>query len=271
MRSTAMRPWLSATALLVGIASTSGCQLVGIDLKGVEDAFTALTDPLVAQAIVLGTEEPEIDALQPLMDLGLIEPGVTIQVYLANAASAADIESAPLSSARVVLETPDDAYGVESLGSGAYALGVAAAIPYVEEQEWTVWADAGREEASWIDLILPQAAELNLPKHHDADKALDLDLTGQGYNSATVFVYDPLGVPTWGNYPTSITDLYNRSLATDQLTTLTIPAEAFPKPGLYAIGFAGMVHNSDEQLDGVNKLLSRGMSGKTTFVTLDVW
>lgn len=266
-----MRPWLSTSALLVGFASTAGCQFVGIDLKGVEDAVSGLTDPLVAQAIVLGTEEPEIEALQPLMDLGVIKPGVTIQVYLANAASAADIEKAPLSSARVVLETPDDAYGVDSLGSGAYALGVDAQIPYVEEQEWTVWAEAGREEASWIDLVLPQAADLALPKHHDAGKALDLDLANQGFNSATVFVYDPLGVPTWGNYPTSITDLYNRSLATEPLTTLTIPAEAFPKPGIYAIGFAGMVHNSDEQLDGVNKLLSRGMSGKTTFATLDVW
>ena len=86
-----------------------------------------------------------------------------------------------------------------------------------------------------------------------------------------MFVYDPLGLPTWGNYPTTITDLYNRSLATEPLEVLTIPAEAFPKPGLYALGIAGVVHNTDDQLDGVNKILSRGMSGDMTFVTLDVW
>ena len=70
------------------------------------------------------------------------------------------------------------------------------------------------------------------------------------------------GGPTWTNYPTSINDVLDaRSLAHDPLNELLIPGIAFPRPGVYGISVAGMVHNDDEQLGELNKLLSRGMSG----------
>jgi hypothetical protein len=234
------------------VVAGSGCQMIGIDLEGVEDAVSALADPLVAQAVVLGFEDPESKELEALVDAGLLDTDVTIQMYLANAANAADIAKAPMNGARVVLETPDDAYGAPRTGEGTYSIdSTEKGIEYVDEDEWMLWADAGREKPSRIDVILPPAAEIDLPKHHDEGK--------------------DLGIPTWGNYPKNITEVYNRSLAAEPLETVTIPGSAFPHTGVYALGIAAMVHNSDEQLIEVNTLLSRGMSGKTRFFTLDVW
>jgi hypothetical protein len=246
--------------------------MIGIDLEGVEDAVSALADPLVAQAVVLGFEDPEAEEIEALVDAGLLNTGVTINMYLANAANAADIAKAPVNGARVVLETPEDAYGAPRTGEGTYRIDSAEEeIEYADEDEWMLWADAGREKASRVDVILPPAAEIDLPKHHDEGKDLELDLTGQGYNSTIIWVYDDRGIPTWGNYPENITEVYNRSLAAEPLEVVTIPGAAFPHTGIYALGIAAMVHNSDEQLIEVNALLSRGMSGKTRFFTLDVW
>ena len=260
-----MRPWIPVLILC------SGCQVIGIDLKGVQEAVSALADPLVAQAVVLGFEEPEGKAFEILADLNLIEPGVTANVYVANAANASKLADAPVNGARVVVETPDDAYGAPRVGEGKYSIDPTDEIDYIDEDEWTLWVDAGRPKPSWIDVVLPPAAELDLPRRHDTGEDLEIDLSGQGYNSTMIWVYDETGLPTWVNYPTTITEVYNRSLATDPLEIVTIPGSAFPRVGEYSIGIAGMVHNSDEQLDNVNKLLSRGMSGKTRFYTQTVW
>jgi hypothetical protein len=264
MRRTFPELVLLATAL-------SGCQVIGIDLQGVSDAVSALADPLVAQAVVLGFEDPEAKELQILVDAGILTPGVTVNVYAANAANAANIANAPLNGARVVLETEDDAYGAPRVGEGSYTIDPTDQIEYVDEEEWTIWIDAGREKASWIDVILPPAADLGLPRRHGEGNDLEIDLTGQGYNSAVVWVYDDRGLPTWANYPENITEVYNQSLATAPLDLLTIPGSAFPDVGMYTISFGAMVHNSDAQLSDLNKLLSRGMSGKVEFYTLEVW
>ncbi|MEQ1503774.1 MAG: hypothetical protein ABMB14_16155 [Myxococcota bacterium] len=250
----------------------SGCSFVGIDLEGVEDAVSGITDPVVEQGLVLGIEDPDIKELEPLVKAGIITPGVTVSVFLANAADAANIQQAPMNGARVVLELEDgESFDAPRVGEGTYTLDVGANdIQYVEEDIWTLWADSGRETASWIDVILPPAADPHLPDSHDTNTALDLDFTGQGFHSAIVMVNDGLGIPTWTNYPTSITDIYNQSLASDPLELLTIPEGAFPRKGTYAIGVAAMVHNDDGQLGEVNKLLSRGMSGKMTWSKLEV-
>jgi len=110
-------------------------------------------------------------------------------------------------------------------------------------------------------VVLPSAAELDLPSSTDEEADLVLDFSGQGFHSAIVTVFQLGGGPTWTNYPTSINDVYTRSLAHDPLEELVIPGVAFPRRGVYGIAVAAMVHNDDEQLSELNKLLSRGMSG----------
>ncbi|MEZ4237514.1 MAG: hypothetical protein R3F59_15485 [Myxococcota bacterium] len=271
MRTTTLQyrkwtPWVSVAS----VALLGGCQAIGIDLKGVSDAVSALADPLVAQAVVIGFEDPDAKELQFLVDAGLLQSGTMINVYVANAANAANIAKAPVNGARVVLETEDDAFGAPRIGEGSYSIDPTDAISYEDEEEWTLWIDAGREEASWIDVILPPAAELDFPPHPGIGKDIELDLTGQGYNSADIWVYDEHGIPTWANFPTTITELYNQSLATDPLLDVVIPGTAFPRAGTYTIAFGAMVHNSDEQLSDLNKLLSRGMSGKVRFYQVTI-
>jgi len=257
-----LRPYL-----LTALPALIGCQpigeAIGIDLQGVEDAVEGLTDPMVAQGIVLGIETPQAKELDPLIEVGLIRPGVTVNIFLANAAAASDLGKAPVDGAEVVIQTPEDATTADALATGAYSYEATPndGLEYVAEETWTLWADAGREKASWIDVVLPPAAELNLPAFIDVNQDLTLDFTDQGFNSAIIFVFDLAAGPTWGNYPTSIDEVYSRSLGHDPLNELVIPAEAFPRPGLYAISVAAMVHNDDEQLGELNKLLSRGMSG----------
>lgn len=257
-----LRPYVltALPALLMGCQAIG--ESIGIDIQGVEDAVEGLTDPLVAQGIVLGVEEPQARELQPLVENGLINPGVTVTVFLANAAEAADMGKAPVDGANVVVQTPDDATTADSIATGSYSYKAAQdGLQYIENDTWTLWADAGREKASWIDVVLPPAADLGLPNFIDQSADLTIDLEGQGFNSAIVMVFDLGGGPTWTNYPTSINDVYSRSLAHDPLNELVIPGIAFPRKGIYGISVAGMVHNDDEQLGELNKLLSRGMSG----------
>jgi hypothetical protein len=251
--------------VLAAIPALMGCQsigeAIGIDIEGVEEVVSGLTDPMVAQAIVIGVEPPSARELEPLVEAGLVNPGVTVQVFLADAADAADMANAPINGADVIIETPDDAVRAAALGTGSYAYEASGEVAYVPDDLWTLWADAGREKASWVDVVLPPAAELDLPAFTDADTELALDFRDQGYHSAIVTVFQLGGGPTWTNYPTSINEVYERSLAHDPLEEIVIPGAAFPRRGVYGIAVAAMVHNDDEQLGEVNKLLSRGLSG----------
>src|SRR5688500_6101029 len=114
-----LRPYV-----LMALPLLTGCQAIGdsigIDFQGVEDVVEALTDPLVAQGIVLGVEEPRARELQPLVENGLVNLGVTVTVFLANAADAADMAKAPVENASVVIETPDDATAADSGGTWSY-------------------------------------------------------------------------------------------------------------------------------------------------------
>ena len=142
-----LRPYVltALPALLMGCQAIG--ESIGIDIQGVEDAVEGLTDPLVAQGIVLGVEEPQARELQPLVNNGLVNPGVTVTVFLANAAEAADMGKAPVDGADVIVQTPDDASTTDATGSYSYKA-AQNGLQYIENDTWTLWADAGREKAS---------------------------------------------------------------------------------------------------------------------------
>ena len=104
---------------------------------------------------------------------------------------------------------------------------------------------------------------LDLGPLHDAGAPLALDLTGQGYQSTLLVVTEVTsGNTTYTSQPESAEELYELTSNPAPVGVVTIPGDAFPGPGTYAVGVAGMLHDTDDDLEGLNTLLSRGMAGK---------
>jgi hypothetical protein len=234
------------------------------DVDGVVDDIEGLTNPLLAQAIVLGVEEPSAPELQPLIDAGVLVPGTGVSLFLADAASADQIEESLVSGAAVVLDTPSVNASVDETEEGVYTVDpVTGQLTYVDDQSWTLFVDIGDGEPHTMRVALPPAVDLDPPQLHDAGLPLDLDLTGQGYASTLIVVTDvATGDTTYTTQPESAEEVYEITSAAELVAIVTVPASAFPRPGTYALGVAGMTKNVDDDIEGMNTLLSGGMAGK---------
>lgn len=246
-----------------------GCVLVDSFSK-VKDDLQGLTSPVVAEGWVLGVEEPTQPELQPLLDAALVEPGTAFSLFLADATDAGAMDESGLDDARVILDAGAVAREAPGQGDGLYALEPGPdSPPYDVGAAWVAAIDLGDDTARSVTFALPPAAALDLGRTHPSGADLVLDLTGQGFHAALVVVLDVGGAdPTYSNEPTSPEELYDLLRSDAELTTATVPAAAFPGPGTYAVGVAGMRRGDDGSLEGVNSLLSRGMAGQTRFFPL---
>lgn len=253
------------------LALLGGCFLFD-KIEDVGDAIEGLTNPLVAQGIVLGVEEPQQEELQPLVDAGLLVPGTGVTVFLADAADADEMDEAPVAGALVVVDTSDGPVDASEREAGLYSVDPGPESPgYVDGAVWTALADVGDGKPHAIGFPLPPAAVLVLPALHTTNTGLELDLTGQGFHSALVIVTEVTSAQTtYSSEPVSIEDLYSLSSNEQELGVYPLPPEAFPIPGTYALGVAGMQNGTDDDLEGVNTLLSRGMAGKMRFFPIVV-
>jgi hypothetical protein len=252
-----MRTVVPALVVLTGCYGAPPQGFAGLD------GLQGLTDPVVAQGLVLGIETPDHPAVDKALERAGIDPGVAVTMFLANASSLGDLDSLPLEGARVVVQTPEDAVDAPDLGDGLYLLEPRdSELRYRDGELWTLWAAVGRSTDSAIDVALPGAAPVDVPSEHALGTPLDLDFTGMGYDHALVAVYDLDGNEVWTNEPRSIEDIYELTASTGDAGIVRVPADAFDREGVLAVGVAGLYDAQPEHVYQLNTALSSATAGK---------
>jgi hypothetical protein len=238
-----------------------GCDLLGEAIEELE----GLTNPLVAQAFFLGVATPEDPDLAAAIEDSAMELDRAIQVFLADAASADDLTNAPVSGASVTVQVGGgSAVDLDETVDGGYKATGGDGLEYTTGQDATVKVTIG-ESVAVMSLTLPVAVSATVPTEADANTALVVDL-GSEFDGVMGVVIDVLtSEVTWDNRPLGIQELYDFTHTDGSVSTLEIPAEAFPGESLYAVGIAGIENADSETFEGVNTLLTSFMAGKVTF------
>lgn len=239
---------LLAVGLCLGLP---GCAF----FQKVEDVFEGLTNPLVGLGMVLGVEPAGGADLEGTA----YEEGVFASVFLADAANVDQIEEAPVTGAEVSIQS------VPALdtGTGLYSIIPTDGLAYQEEVTWRVRVEIGGGVAT-ANLELPAAVDFDPPTTHTAGSDLEVDASGQPFDSLLVVVLEAeSGDVTWSNEPETAREFYDFThRSTDELV-VTIPGdEAFPNESGYLVGVAGMNHTGASDLHGMNTALSTLMAGK---------
>lgn len=244
--------------LTLGWALLSGCSL----FDKAKDKVDGVLNPTVVQGIVLGVEPPSDPELAGVLG-GDLEVGTSATFFLASASKITDIENAPIVGAVVELDTPDGVIKANEQGSGLYTISPTDGPDYVGGEVWTVSIDRGGEaELSMAALNLPPAATADVPRSHAKGQDLVIDLTGQPFDAALVMVLDAQGNITYSNEPQGIKEIYDFTHGNGGgVGAVTIPGTAFADDSVYAVGIAGMVNTTADDLDQMNTALSTVMVG----------
>lgn len=245
---------------MLWLAALPGCEL----FQTGTDIIDGLLNPLVAGGIVVAVEAPQSDdtGLTGEFDLAAagLDEGTTMNLFLARANDVTEIESAPVVDATVTID------GVEANmeTDGLYVVGPGN-LEWSEGSSWDIEATFPEAPTATATVTLPQAATFTLPVLVQ-DTPITIDLTGQGFDSALVVVFEAGSGLTYSNEPTTAREFYDFThTGGEVVTTLEIPGDAFPEPGFYAVGVAGLAHTTADDLLEMNTALSTVTSGKMVF------
>lgn len=216
------------------------------------------TSPVVAQVQIVGVEvptDPTIEAaLAASPDLSV---GTTASVFLADAEAAlVDMEQAGLPGGAVAVE------GVAAVDDGTGSYTVDAGLTYLSGATWTVAATAPGEEPGSAPVSLPGPISAVVPELHTANQPLDLDLTGQPFDSAVVVVLDGAGVLLHSTEPTTADELLDLTQDPAPLGVVTLPGTAFPVAASpYVVGVVGFEHADPLGFVELNQEFSSALAG----------
>ena len=231
---------------------------------GIADKIEGLTNPLVAEALVLGIEEPSTDELDP--SAAGLEPGVGATVFLADAKSVTDIESAPVGGADVAYSDSSGSFAMEEDDLGEYR------VSSVDEQDFDYVADGDAAISATIDgaahtvsVHKPGPVELDVPLEHTAGQPLVLDASGEDIDNLLVVVFRAdTGKVVFSNRPDSVREYYDLGHSQGEVT-VTIDGDAFEAGTLYGVGAAGLTNGEESGFESVNTVLSAIMAGEMRF------
>jgi len=249
-------------SLVLPIVLLVGCSWLDKAKETIDD----YTNPLVAEGIMLGVAAPESDQI----DLSGTDyaDGATFSMFLADAASVDDLESAVIGGAYVQFKASSTgSLTASDEGAGLYLLTSADGLEYTPGEEFTVSASKG-DVSGKVSMSEAQPVDLTLDETHEPNQALTIDLSTYDYDSALVVVVDmTTGGVTFSNQPEDIKGVYDFTHGDGSVKKVTIPGDAFSEPNgsVYAVGVAGMKVASGDAFDGVNTLLSSMMTGQLVF------
>jgi hypothetical protein len=231
------------------------------------DKIEGLTNPLVAEALVLGIEEPSTPELDP--GAAGLEPGVGATVFLADAKQVDDLEEAPITGADVVYSDSAGTFSMEEDDFGEYR------VSSVDEQDFEYVADGDAEVRATVDgedhamtVRKPGPIDLAVPLQHPAGQPLVLDGSGADIDNLLVVVFRAdTGEVVFSNRPTSVRDYYDLGHSSGEVT-VEVDGEALSGETLYGVGAAGLTNGDESEFEGVNTLLSAIMAGEMRFYPL---
>ncbi|MCB9677075.1 MAG: hypothetical protein H6737_18300 [Alphaproteobacteria bacterium] len=256
------------TLYVVGVAGMN--RAPDETIEGLNEALTAvLAGELVLTPVVGGSQialgalylgfEPPEPPLDALLSAAGVDLGAEAHVYVVDLLGAgAGVTGADA--------TVDGAPMVEDDPAGTYLLD---GLDYVPGDVPIVRVDTPLSGlAAVFGPELPGPVEPVFPPQHPAGTDLLVQLPGGPWSAALAMVIGPNG-PTWANLPQN-GDTWRYVLENEgSMTRVTVPASAFPAPGVYALGVAG-VRSDPSWLVDVNPEFSTGMAGQMTFSPITV-
>lgn len=249
-------------SLLLPVVLLAGCDLALFEDE--LDKASGYLESLVMEGVLLGVAPVESDQI----DLSGTDyaQGVALSVFLADAASADQLEEAVLTGATVKYKVGGTTSPVPESGEGLYRATSDDGIAYSVGADFIVNVTAGDLEAA-VAMKAPGPADLTIPAQHAAGDNLLVDLSGYDYDSVLAVVLDTLsGEVTWSNQPEDITAIYDFTHG-GGVNRLEIPARAFgdAEGSVYAVGIAGMQVAGEEDFNEMNTALSSMMAGQMKF------
>jgi len=233
------------------------------NVEGLNEALTAVLagrlelfpvvagSRLAASALFLGAEQPEPAIAAQLSAAGVDLAG-SIEVFVADLLTAGTpIEDGNLSV---------DGLVVAALGGGRYRLD---GFDYVPGTVATLSVVAPLAAPGSLTPTLPGSIAAEVPATSFLGQGLTIGLPGDPHQMGLALVVGAAGV-TWTNVPDS-PEAWQYVLGQDgAVTSLRVPATAFPSPGAYAIGVAA-VDVFPEAVRDLNPAYSEAMAGRMSF------
>lgn len=244
-------PAVLAWGFVLGMLALTGCQVT----DDIDDYFSNV----VTEALFVGVDDPQAAA-----QLGFDQvEGAAANAFLARARSLNDIESNLFDDAEVV--TVSGGFGTATLasqGSGLY-LGTSdeTSIAYTVGDTVThAVTDHGKTFTATV--TLPAAPAITHNGQHVANTPLTLAL-GREFDNELTIVVDQDGNITWDSRPQDVGDYLDWIGNSDGVTSVELPASAFPTAGTaYAVGVAGVDKALDRDFDEFNPLVSNFAAGQ---------
>ena len=246
---------MKKTTLLIPLVLI-GCA----ELEKLKEDLSDITNDFVISTFYIGTAEFTDDRV----DLSTIEEmqGTQAATYLVSAEVMDGSEPSPVTRADVVLTTDGGTTAtLEEDAGGLYSGDQEDGLDYQPGELVTVTADYN-DETHTIAVTAPEPPEYDAPEEHALDTELMIDISGQGYDSALVFVAyfgtEGEGGVVYSNKPEDFQELYSFAYPDETSTdvSVTIPAETFENEGLYVISLGGVVAGENDDMDNVNVALS---------------
>ena len=142
-------------------------------MEDVKDAVEDLTDPTVAQGIILGISEPSSDQID-LSSLEGVEAGTVVTLFLAEASDPSALEDSPVEGATVTVQG-DASVEARDEGAGLYLV-EPGVLTYEVGASWQIDIDdAGTNEPASLSMVLPDAVDIDVPEEWDVGMDLELD------------------------------------------------------------------------------------------------
>jgi hypothetical protein len=238
------------------LLALAGCSVV--------DKLEGLTNPLVAEALVLGVQEPSTAELDPAA-AGL-PPGAGATVFLADAKSVDDLEDAPVGGADVVYRDSTGSYPMSEDDAGEYRVDSVETdgFDYVADDHAEITATIEGEDHT-VSVRTSAPVEVAIPLTHAAGQPLTVDASAADIDNLLVVVFRADdGEVVFSNEPKDIGEFYDLAHAPGT-RVVEIRGDALAAETLYGVGVAGLTNGVESEFVSVNTALSAIMAGELRF------
>jgi hypothetical protein len=212
------------------------------------------------------TDQIDLDALG-------IEGGVVSTLFLADAASVADLDNAPISDADVILQGCGVEVSMPELSGqrGAYVYVPPGDIDSCDGPAFTMRrVDGTKDVVASADV--PGPLGLTVPAFWDSGDDLTLSLAGKGLTAVIVVVMDTFtGDITYSNEPESVGEYYEFLSGSEVLDDVLVPGSAFEEETVHALLVTGLKRTPNRNLENANEVLSVVAGGRTELYPVSTW
>jgi hypothetical protein len=247
----------------------AGCLLLEKAQENVEnvtDVIGDVTERTVLQGSIIGVEASADPQITEILTAAGLSAGTSATAFVADAAASSEMSNGLVSGAGVTVEGV--ALAEDAATPGLYLMTPDQGPAYAAGDTWTLEVDRGDAVLRTATVTLPPPAPDGVVDDSGpggsvqlrAGEGMSIDLSGIGFQSSLVVVVSADGQATFTNEPTSIDEVYQMSQS-DDAGVVQIPGSAFPSPGTYVLGVAGLANNTGADHEGFNTLLSRVRAG----------